>query len=140
MRSLASTFVREPVSQRLVTSTLRSAATEDGASPTRFRGHWRDSRALNFPAMLLTPRNPPGSHAASGYRAAINSEIIFKITEADEGGYCASALGFGIHTQGETLEELRAMVRDAVSCYFDAPEQTPNIIRLHFVRDEVLAR
>ena len=70
----------------------------------------------------------------------MSSEIIFEVTEADEGGYCASALGFGIHTQGETLEELRTMVRDAVSCYFDTLEQTPNIIRLHFVRDEVLAR
>jgi len=35
---------------------------------------------------------------------------------------------------------VRAMVRDAVDCYFDAPEQAPGIIRLHFVRDEVLAR
>ena len=70
----------------------------------------------------------------------MQSEIIFEVTEAEEGGYCASALGFGINTQGETLEELRAMVRDAVACYFDSPEQTPKIIRLHFVRDEVLAR
>ncbi len=70
----------------------------------------------------------------------MNSEIIFEVTEAEEGGYCASALGFGIHTQGETLEELRRMVRDAVDCYFDVPEPAPKIIRLHFVRDEVLAR
>ena len=74
------------------------------------------------------------------YFVIMNSEIIFEVTEAEEGGYCASALGFGIHTQGETLEELRAMVRDAVTCYFDSPEQAPKIIRLHFVRDEVLAR
>ena len=32
------------------------------------------------------------------------------------------------------------MVREAVACYFDSPEQAPKIIRLHFVRDEVLAR
>jgi predicted RNase H-like HicB family nuclease len=70
----------------------------------------------------------------------MSSEIIFEVTEAEEGGYCASALGLGIHTQGETLEELRLMVRDAVDCYFDVPEQAPKIIRLHFVRDEVLAR
>lgn len=70
----------------------------------------------------------------------MNSEIIFEVTEAEEGGYCAAALGFGIHTQGETLAELRAMVRDAVACYFDTPEQAPKIIRLHFVRDEVFAR
>ena len=78
---------------------------------------------------------PSARHAG-----AMKSEIIFEVTEAEEGGYCASALGCGITTQGETLEELRAMVRDAVACYFDDPAQAPGIIRLHFVRDEVLAR
>ena len=68
------------------------------------------------------------------------SEIIFEVREDEvDGGYTASALGYGIHTQGETLEELRAMVRDAVGCYFDEATETPKIIRLHFVRDEVLA-
>jgi predicted RNase H-like HicB family nuclease len=70
----------------------------------------------------------------------MRSEIIFEVTEAEEGGYCASALGWGITTQGETLDELRAMVRDAVNCYFEDPAQAPGIIRLHFVRDEVTAR
>ena len=67
------------------------------------------------------------------------TEIIFEVTEAAEGGYCARALGYGINTQAETVEELRQMVRDAVECYFDSPENAPKIIRLHFVRDEVLA-
>jgi predicted RNase H-like HicB family nuclease len=70
----------------------------------------------------------------------MNSEIIFEVAEAEEGGYCASALGYGITTQAETLEELRSMVREAVDCYFDDSSQAPRIIRLHFVRDEVLAR
>ena len=48
------------------------------------------------------------------------SEIIFEVREDEaDGGYTATALGYGIHTQGETLEELRAMVKDAVRCYFD---------------------
>jgi hypothetical protein len=48
------------------------------------------------------------------------SEIIFDVREDEaNGGYTATALGYGIHTQGETLEELRAMVKDAVACYFD---------------------
>lgn len=68
------------------------------------------------------------------------SEIIFEVTEAEEGGFTASALGYGIHTQAETREELRSMVRDAVTCYFDDPSVAPPLIRLHFVRDEVLAR
>ncbi len=70
----------------------------------------------------------------------MSSEIIFEVTEAEEGGYCASALGYGISTQGDNLDELRAMVREAVDCYFDKPEQAPKVIRLHFVRDEVLSR
>jgi hypothetical protein len=68
----------------------------------------------------------------------MSSEIIFEVTEAEEGGFCASALGYGITTQADTLPELRVMVRDAVACYFDDPAQAPRLIRLHFVRDEVL--
>ena len=69
------------------------------------------------------------------------SEIIFEVLEDEiDGGYTASALGYGIHTQGETVEELRAMVKGAVHCHFGdgAPGPMPKIIRLHFVRDEVL--
>jgi predicted RNase H-like HicB family nuclease len=67
------------------------------------------------------------------------SEIIFEVREDEvDGGYTAAALGYGIHTQGETLEELRAMVREAVECYFDETQPAPKLIRLHFVRDEVL--
>ncbi len=57
-----------------------------------------------------------------------------------DGGYTASALGVGIHTQGDTLEELRGNVKEAVDCYFDETMEAPKVIRLHFVRDEVLAR
>ncbi len=67
------------------------------------------------------------------------SEIIFEVREDEmDGGYTASALGYGIHTQGDTLDELRVMVKDAVKCYFDESMPVPKIIRLHFVRDEVL--
>lgn len=69
------------------------------------------------------------------------SEIIFEVREDEvDGGYNASSLGYGIHTQGETLQELRAMVKDAVDCYFDETMEAPRVIRLHFVREEVLAR
>ena len=67
-------------------------------------------------------------------------EVIFEVREDEvDGGYVASALGYGIHTQGDTLEEVRAMVKDAVQCYFDDETPKPELIRLHFVRDEVLA-
>ncbi len=68
-------------------------------------------------------------------------EIIFDVREDEvDGGYTASALGVGIHTQAETLEALRANVKEAVDCYFDEAMDAPKVIRLHFVRDEVLAR
>ena len=67
------------------------------------------------------------------------TEIIFEVSEDElDGGYSASALGFGIHPQGDTLEELRRNVREAVDCYFDDAMERPRLIRLHFVRDEVL--
>jgi len=69
------------------------------------------------------------------------TEIIFEVKEDEvDGGYTAHALGYGIHTQGNSLEELRAMVREAVDCYFDESMEAPKVIRLHFVREEVLAR
>jgi predicted RNase H-like HicB family nuclease len=69
-------------------------------------------------------------------------EIIFEVREDEvEGGFVATALGHAIATQGETVEELREMVRDAVRCHFGdaSPCPMPGIIRLHFVRDEALA-
>jgi len=66
------------------------------------------------------------------------NEIIFVIEEASEGGFTARALGESIFTEAETLEALRQKVRDAVNCHFDQGK-APKVIRLHFVRDEVLA-
>ena len=63
-------------------------------------------------------------------------EIIFLVEEAEEGGFVARALGEAIFTEGETWEELKEMVRDALRCHFG--EEAPPIIRPHFVREEVL--
>lgn len=70
------------------------------------------------------------------------SEIIFEVREDQaDGGYTASALGFDIFTEADTLDELRKNVRSAVQCHFGdgAPGAIPGVIRLHFVRDEVFA-
>ncbi|MDQ6632376.1 MAG: type II toxin-antitoxin system HicB family antitoxin [Verrucomicrobiota bacterium] len=65
------------------------------------------------------------------------TEVIFEVREDEaDGGYNAWALGHSIFTQGDTLEELRTMVKDAVACHFE--NEQPRIIRLHFVRDEIL--
>jgi len=66
-----------------------------------------------------------------------NTEILFVIEEAPEGGYIARGVGADIFTEADTLDELRANVREAVECHFDEGNQ-PRLVRLHFVRDEVL--
>ncbi len=66
------------------------------------------------------------------------NEIIFMVKESMDGGYEAEALGQDIFTEAETADELRQMVKDAVNCHFDENER-PAIIRLHFVREEVIA-
>ena len=52
-------------------------------------------------------------------------KIIFLIEEALEGGYTARALGESIFTEGETLEEIKNNIKDAVDCHFDN-EKKPN--------------
>ena len=42
-----------------------------------------------------------------------------------------------VMTQAETTDELQNFVRDAVHCHFDEG-QGPDMIRLHFVKDEVI--
>lgn len=68
----------------------------------------------------------------------MSNEIIFLVSESPEGGFEARALGHSIYTEANSADELRAMVRDAVACHFEEAER-PGIIRLHFVREEVLA-
>jgi len=65
------------------------------------------------------------------------SEIIFTVEESAEGGFEARALGHPIFTQADTLDELKVMLRDAVACHFDAGRKPP-VIRLHWVKDEVI--
>lgn len=65
------------------------------------------------------------------------SELIFLIDEAPEGGYTARALGHSIFTEADHLESLRANIREAVRCHFD-DGKAPPVIRLHFVREEVM--
>lgn len=66
------------------------------------------------------------------------TELIFMVEEAPEGGYTARALGESIFTEADDLTSLHEQVRDAVHCHFDEGQQ-PKVIRLHFVREEVIA-
>ena len=65
-------------------------------------------------------------------------EIIFVVEEAPEGGFTAQALGASIFTEADDPKDLENQVRDSVRCHFEEHER-PKIIRLHFVREEVLA-
>jgi hypothetical protein len=66
------------------------------------------------------------------------TELIFVVEDAPEGGYTARALGEAIFTEADDLDSLRAQVTDAVRCHFDE-EARPSIVRLHFVREEMVA-
>ena len=65
-------------------------------------------------------------------------EIVFAVQDSPEGGLDARALGHAIFTHAPDYKELKAMVRDAVACHFEAAER-PRTIHLHWVRDEVIS-
>ena len=66
-------------------------------------------------------------------------EIIFIVEEDPEGGYNARALGYSIFTEGETLEEIKEKIKDALKCHFDKKEDIPQVVRLHIVKEEMFA-
>jgi hypothetical protein len=66
------------------------------------------------------------------------SEIVFVVEEAPEGGYIARAVGESIVTEADNLAQLHERTREAVRCHFDEGK-APKLIRLHYVRDEVIA-
>lgn len=65
-------------------------------------------------------------------------EVIFIVEDAPEGGFIARALGVSIYTEADSLAELPEKVRDAVRCHFEEGK-TPKVVRLHHVREEVIA-
>ena len=67
------------------------------------------------------------------------SEIVFLVEDDPDGGYTARALGESIFTEADDMPTLHENVRDAVRCHFDDEAARPVAIRLHFVRDEVIA-
>ena len=67
------------------------------------------------------------------------SEIVFLIEDDVDGGYIARALGESIFTQADDIYSLKEMLRDAVRCQFPDQQTRPKVIRLHIVRDEVIA-
>jgi len=65
-------------------------------------------------------------------------ELVFEVIQEQDGGFVAECLSEDIFTQADTWADLRKNVVEAVTAYFfDKP--VPSSIRLHLVRDEVLA-
>ena len=84
---------------------------------------------VNEAGLRFYTRGMPGSEIR---------ELIFEVREADEGGYVARALGESIFAEAESWPALESEIRDAVECHYDAGDK-PAVVRLHFVRDQVLA-
>ena len=67
------------------------------------------------------------------------TEIIFEVSQDEaDGGYSASALGWSIYPQGGSVDGMRGNVREAVDCHFHETMSRPTLIRLRFVREEIL--
>jgi hypothetical protein len=67
------------------------------------------------------------------------NEIIFIVEEDVESGYTAKALGYSIFTEGETIEELKENIKDALECHFENKSDIPHVVRLHQVKEELFA-
>ena len=89
--------------------------------------------------MLQVPRGGDYTGNAFEIPAFFQAAFHTQSLQSSQFIFIAHALGYGIHTQGETVEELRLMVKDAVVCHFEDLADRPQLIRLHFVRDEALS-
>jgi predicted RNase H-like HicB family nuclease len=67
------------------------------------------------------------------------SELVFEVTQEEDGGFCAECLSENIFTQGDSWDALRKNVQEAVRAFYFDKSNLPARIRLHLVRDEVMA-
>ena len=79
-----------------------------------------------------------GQPSTVWFRYAGSMELIFEIRDAEEGGFYARALGHSIFTQGETWDELRSNLLEAVSLHFDDATTRPRLVQMHYVKDELV--
>ena len=100
-----------------------------GKTPARFV-------QLNYTKCGLSARQNGENRVAAGPKSPNRlgfkevNDIVFEIRQDADGGFSA--------TQGDTWDELRANVKEAVKAfYFDGAK--PGRIRLHLVRDKMLA-
>ncbi len=67
------------------------------------------------------------------------NELVFEVTQEDDGGFFAECLSENIFTQGDTWEAVRQNVQEAVRAFYFDAKDAPKHVRLHWVRDELLA-
>lgn len=68
------------------------------------------------------------------------NELIFEVSQENDGSFCAECLTESIFTHAKNWEQLRDNVREATRAYyFDQPKNLPGSIRLHLVHDEIIA-
>jgi hypothetical protein len=65
-------------------------------------------------------------------------ELIFLVEESLDGGFEARSLGVPIFTEGDTLIQIKNNIVEAVKCHFEENE-IPRVVRLHFVKEEVIS-
>ena len=82
--------------------------------------------------MGLAFESPPG------YKELSMNDIVFLVEEDPEGGYTAKALAESIFTEGNSEEELKQNVVDALRCHYDDESVIPRAIRLHYVREQII--
>ena len=83
------------------------------------------------------PHNSPSTDVPD-WAILKGMELIFEVRDADEGGFCARALGHPIFTQADTWQELRQHVLEAVSLHFEESSEQPRLVQLHYVKDELI--
>ena len=66
------------------------------------------------------------------------TEVVFLVKKSQRGGFEARALTTSIYTEADTLDELKKMIRDVVSCHFSEDERH-KLVRLHSEREEMIA-
>ena len=59
------------------------------------------------------------------------NEIIFLIEEAVEGGYSARALDHSIFTDGESIEDIKANIKDSIFSHFEEND-LPKVVQIQY--------
>ena len=63
--------------------------------------------------------------------------IVFEVSQEEDGGFVAECLTEDIFTQGDTWEDLKANINEAVKGFYFDRSSFPDV-KLHLVKDEML--